>query len=246
MSGEACVSSLQGARVGERQNGGAGLRGRSLRRPFSMASGAGGEHPNTRRRGRVAPPCPCNKSCKTAVCTISLPTPKASATECPGADCCNTRRVRSWRKALGILGLIASLSLVVPAAAMAGGGGGGSAGDQQYVDPLSGSTQPSSPTTTHSQPPPTTTSAPPASTAPSTPSSSTGSSSSTSSATTTSSSVATTTAATTSTATASTLADPASSATLPRTGLDVSLAAVIGIVLFGSGLLVRRVLPDRT
>jgi LPXTG-motif cell wall-anchored protein len=41
------------------------------------------------------------------------------------------------------------------------------------------------------------------------------------------------------------VADPASSATLPRTGLDVWLAAVIGIALVGSGLLVRRVLPDR-
>src|SRR5690348_13127608 len=51
---------------------------------------------------------------------------------------CHTRRVSRRRQILALIVVAAALAMLAPATAMAGGGGG-SAGDQQYVDPLGGS-----------------------------------------------------------------------------------------------------------
>jgi cytoskeletal protein RodZ len=134
------------------------------------------------------------------------------------------------RQILGSLVVVAALSLLVPAVSMAGG----SAGDQQYVDPLggsgsSGSKSHSKSTTTH-PPAPTTTSP---STAPSSPPTT-----STSPAVISSNSTTSTTASTTSSSAHA--ADPSTSSTLPRTGLDVELAVAVGVGLLGAGLALRR------
>jgi LPXTG-motif cell wall-anchored protein len=51
--------------------------------------------------------------------------------------------VGRWRHILSCLAILASLTLLMPAAAVASGPGS-SAGDQQYVDPFGGSTTPTS------------------------------------------------------------------------------------------------------
>jgi cobalamin biosynthesis Mg chelatase CobN len=131
------------------------------------------------------------------------------------------------RQLLGSLAVIAALAMLVPSVALAGGGG--SAGDQQYVDPLAGSSpsgsksHSGSSSTTHSTAPSTSSSTSPASTPP--PSSSTGSTAVSSDATATSS--------------ASAKADPPST-TLPRTGMDVTLAVAIALGMLGAGVALRR------
>jgi cytoskeletal protein RodZ len=115
----------------------------------------------------------------------------------------------TWLVVLGVLALFGASSALAA---------GPSAGDQQYVDPLTGSTTPSS----HSNTP--------------------SSSSSTASPTPTASSSSATSSSTASTATgtASTGSTATSAATLPRTGYDGWLAAAIGAGLVGAGLAIRR------
>jgi LPXTG-motif cell wall-anchored protein len=117
--------------------------------------------------------------------------------------------------------LLAALALAVPAVTLASGGGG-SAGDQQYTDPFAGTPAPgkSKPKTTATTPPPTT------ATAPATPVPT----SATPVASTSSSSDPTTPTATIAASTAG---------TLPHTGYDDRLAAALGFVLVGGGLLIR-------
>ncbi len=118
--------------------------------------------------------------------------------------------------------LLGALALAVPAVTLASGGG--SAGDQQYTDPFAGTPAPgkSKPKTTATTPPPTTSTAP-AAPAPATPAP-------TPVASTSSSSDPTTPTATIASSTAG---------TLPHTGYDDRLAAALGFVLVGGGLLVR-------
>ena len=123
--------------------------------------------------------------------------------------------------------------LCAPAAALAQGGGG-SAGDQQYTDPLAGTTtgsqtQPASTTPASS---PTTTSAP----ATSTPSSTTPGSPTSSGQATTSAPATSDSAAPTAT-TASGTTD--SQKTLPFTGINLFALAGVGLGLTASGLLIR-------
>jgi hypothetical protein len=117
-----------------------------------------------------------------------------------------------------LLGAIGALALAVPAVSLAGGGS--SAGDQQYVDPLSGSSHHSTTTTAS---PATPTPAPVASASSSTP-------------------TATATAATSTTA-----ATGSSSASkqLPFTGMNVWLAAGIGLLMLGAGVGIRRAVRQR-
>jgi LPXTG-motif cell wall-anchored protein len=125
--------------------------------------------------------------------------------------------------------LLGALALAAPAVTLASGGGG-SAGDQQYTDPFAG-TAPgkSKPKTTTTSTP--TTSSQPATTTP---------------ATTTPAAAPTTTA--TPVASTATSSDPttptatiASTTTgeLPHTGYDGWLAATLGFVLVGGGLVLR-------
>jgi LPXTG-motif cell wall-anchored protein len=119
--------------------------------------------------------------------------------------------------------LLAALALAVPAVTLASGGG--SAGDQQYTDPFAGTPAPgkSKPKTTATTPPPATSTAP-AAPAPPPPTSATPVAS------TSSSSDPTTPTATIASSTAG---------TLPHTGYDDRLAAALGFVLVGGGLLIR-------
>jgi LPXTG-motif cell wall-anchored protein len=119
--------------------------------------------------------------------------------------------------------LLAALALAVPAVTLASGGG--SAGDQQYTDPFAGTPAPgkSKPKTTATTPPPATSTAPAA--APPPPPTS-----ATPVASTSSSSDPTTPTATIASSTAG---------TLPHTGYDDRLAAALGFVLVGGGLLIR-------
>jgi hypothetical protein len=131
--------------------------------------------------------------------------------------------VRSRRLTLSWLLVLAALALSGPAAAFANGP---SAGDNQYTDPLAGHHNHSGGGThTSTTPPPATPTA----------ASSSGASSATLSPTTPSSSAS---AATTTSAT--TAATSSSSQTLPVTGFDAALAAVIGVSLIGIGLMTRR------
>jgi LPXTG-motif cell wall-anchored protein len=131
--------------------------------------------------------------------------------------------MRFCRATLSWLLVVAALGLIGAAGALAT-----SAGDQQYIDPLSGST-----TTHHSTPAPSS-------------SSSSGSSSSSTQGSTAGSTAASTPSAATSasttatTATTATTGSQSSAATLPRTGFDAWLAAALGLVLFGTGVIVRR------
>jgi cytoskeletal protein RodZ len=121
------------------------------------------------------------------------------------------------RNALALLCLLGLAGFVVPAAALATGP---SAGDQQYIDPLSGSHHHSSSTTTSS---------------PTTPAASTPSSSATTS--------GTAAASVTTTASAGTTAAPAAASsgkTLPFTGLNVGLAAGVGVLMLAAGAGMRR------
>lgn len=126
--------------------------------------------------------------------------------------------MRSWRHIVSCFALFGVLVLSVPAAALAT-----SAGDQQYIDPLAGSTTPTSAT-----PPPRQTST--ASPAPA-PTSSSNSSS-------VSSTPTATTAASSSNAIAA--APAATATTLPYTGLNLWLCAALGCGLLGTGWTVRR------
>lgn len=132
-----------------------------------------------------------------------------------------------------LLLLLGALALAIPAVTLAAGGG--SAGDQQYTDPFGGSK-----TSATSTPAQTTTSSPaPAPTAPSSPasSSSSGSSGDTGS-------TAAAPASTTPTATAAGTSDSTTAAgtatTLPYTGYDSWMAGVLGLVMLGAGLSLRR------
>jgi LPXTG-motif cell wall-anchored protein len=148
---------------------------------------------------------------------------------------CNTRGVRVCRVTITWLLALGALLLLGPGAALASGP---SAGDQQYTDPLGGSSTPSSqPSSSSSSSSGSGTSS--GSSAPVTQgtSASAGSSSPTAS-TTTSTSTGATTAATTGTTTSS-----ASTSTLPRTGFDAWLAAGLGLALLGTGVAVRRRIP---
>jgi hypothetical protein len=191
------------------------------------------------RLGGAARSCRCKKSCKRCICNDFAANATDARNGAVGASGCNTQAVRSWREILTILVLIASLSVLAPAVSLASGGGN-SAGDQQYIDPLGGGSTQSGSTTTHSSSP-STTPTPSSSSAPST-SPAPATSPSTAGASTTSTAGASTTSTTTQ---SSAVADPASAATLPRTGLDVWLVGAVGIALVASGLAVRRVLARR-
>jgi hypothetical protein len=125
--------------------------------------------------------------------------------------------------AVGALPLLAggALALLVASPAQAQGGGTTtSAGDQQYLDPLSGSTsatpapKPSSPTTTTAAPPPTSAPSTPSTPAP---------------------------AATTATQTPTPASPPSAAAnTLPYTGLNLGLVIALGLGLLGGGLILLR------
>lgn len=133
----------------------------------------------------------------------------------------------SRRHALGALALLVTIVLSIPAAALAQ-----SAGNQQYIDPLAGQTQP----TTTSQP---------AASAPSASQSAPAGSSSSSSAPATGTSAASSQATTSTTeASASTQAtDPSSQSsarTLPFTGLDLVPCLIVACVLLGAGVVLRR------
>jgi cytoskeletal protein RodZ len=134
------------------------------------------------------------------------------------------------RRILICLILLGLFALVTPVMALAQGGGG-SAGDNQYTDPLSGSPPPTQ-TNTNTAPTTSTSSAPPAtSTAPSSDAT-----------TTTSTPTPTPTPAPTATAPTATIASSTgtgTSAQLPYTGYDGGLAAAIGFVLAGGGIVLR-------
>ncbi len=115
------------------------------------------------------------------------------------------------RNLMTALCLFGALAILVPAAALATGP---SAGDQQYVDPLGGSHHGSTTTTT----------APTTTTPAATPSSSTP--------------TATTSSASTTTATGS--SGSTGSKTLPFTGMNVWLAAGIGVFMLALGAGLRR------
>src|SRR5262249_22279032 len=120
---------------------------------------------------------------------------------------------------------------IAPPAALANGP---SAGDNQYTDPLAGQTTTTThtPTSTQTTPPPTSTS----------PSPSSGSSSAAPAATPATSSSTSTTAATTSTTSATSTSTAAGDPqqTLPMTGFDAAIAAALGALLLGAGVLIRR------
>jgi LPXTG-motif cell wall-anchored protein len=119
--------------------------------------------------------------------------------------------------------LLGALALAVPAVTVASGGG--SAGDQQYTDPFAGTPAPSKskPKTTATTPPPTTSTAP-AAPAPTTTQQATA--------------VAGTSTASDPTTPTATIASSTAS-TLPHTGYDGALAAALGFVLMGGGLVLR-------
>jgi hypothetical protein len=126
---------------------------------------------------------------------------------------------------------LVALVLLAPVAALAD-----SAGDQQYVDPLGGSTTPGTHKSSHpSSPSPSPTPSSQSSSAPTSPATSSASTA-----------TATTVAASSSTPAAS--SDPSgqsSTATLPFTGLDLWPSVAIGIGLLGSGVALRLVLRRR-
>jgi cytoskeletal protein RodZ len=129
------------------------------------------------------------------------------------------------RKLITCLIAAIAVALLVPATVLASGS---SAGDQQYVDPLAGS----SPGSTHSGG----SSAPsPGSSAPA----SSSSSSATSSAASSPSSSSTTTTGTTTSSTSST-SQATSGNTLPVTGYDAPLAVLTGFGLLALGTCLRR------
>jgi hypothetical protein len=136
-------------------------------------------------------------------------------------DRCNTRSVSSWHRVLTCLTVLCAVALLVPASAAAGT----SAGDQQYIDPLAGSGLPAnSGQSSHGGGPATASPAPTTTTA----------------APTTTTAVPTaTTASSTPPSSATTHADPPVK-TLPMTGLDLWLAAVVGMALIAAGLVLRR------
>jgi hypothetical protein len=120
------------------------------------------------------------------------------------------------------LALLGVIVLSTPAVAMAT-----SAGDQQYIDPLAGSSTP----TAASHPPPHTTTSSPSLVEPVPSSSSSVSSAPT----------ATTASAPSSTSSSAAPAAPAATAaTLPYTGLNLWLCALVGCGLLGAGWTVRR------
>jgi LPXTG-motif cell wall-anchored protein len=130
--------------------------------------------------------------------------------------------MRFCRVTVSWLLILAVLDLTGSAGALAAGP---SAGDQQYIDPLSGSTTPSS----HHSSPAASNSTPSGS---SSASSTQGSTSPQASAVVSASTSATTTAAATT--------SQSSAATLPRTGFDAWLAAGLGLALLGTGGMLRR------
>jgi LPXTG-motif cell wall-anchored protein len=134
---------------------------------------------------------------------------------------CNTRQVRVRRTSLTVLAVLAAAG--GPTSAVALADSGPSAGDNQYVDPLAGtSTTKSKTSTTHSATG--TTPAAPTSTISATPA------------------VTPAPVATTATSTATTAATTATStdASLPRTGDDTWLIAVLGVGMAGAGVVLRR------
>jgi len=125
-----------------------------------------------------------------------------------------------------LLVAVVGLMLLAPTALAAGP----SAGDQQYTDPLGGSSGQSNGGSTPPSSPPT-----PSSSA--TPSSSNSTAPSTAAASSTSSPTAV--AASSTSATAPTSSSTPSGA-LPRTGFNAWLGAALGVALLGAGLAVRR------
>jgi cytoskeletal protein RodZ len=137
--------------------------------------------------------------------------------------------VNSWQRLLFALTVLCAVALLGPVAALANGP---SAGDQQYIDPLSGthhhskSNSSSSSSTSSSSTPTSTGSTQP--TAPATPT------------TTTTAPAPAATSASSTPAAPSRSHDP-SGKTLPFTGFDVWLAAGLGLGLLASGVYLRRV-----
>ncbi len=131
--------------------------------------------------------------------------------------------------------LLAALALASPAAALAT-----SAGDQQYTDPLAG-THPTgtAPGSTHRSTHSTTSE----SSAPSPSSTSSGTGSSSSGVTTSSSPsprLSASASTSTSGSTSSTVGGRSGAGTLPRTGMNAWLVALLGAGMAGGGVLVRR------
>lgn len=150
---------------------------------------------------------------------------------------CNTEAMRRGLLIAGCTALLGALALLGAPVAVASCGG--SAGNQQYVDPLGsscGNTTTSSPSS--SSPSSTShTSTPVSSSSASGSPASNGSSSSTGSGTSGSSTSGTSTTSTTPTATTSSGKDPS---TLPYTGFNAWLGTLVGIMLAGLGVALRR------
>jgi hypothetical protein len=134
--------------------------------------------------------------------------------------------VSSWQRVLFALTVVCAVVLLGAAAALANGP---SAGDQQYIDPLSGShhhsksnTSSGSSSTTPTVTPTTSTPAP-------------------ATVTPTTSTTATSASSTPSTTTTSSGSHDPSGKTLPFTGFDVWLAAALGLGLLTTGVYLRRV-----
>jgi hypothetical protein len=142
----------------------------------------------------------------------------------------------SWRKALILLALLSAVALLGPTSALASGS---SAGDQQYVDPLGGSTgthhsHSTTSTSGSTSPPPVATPTPTATPPTATVTPATVTTTSTTPTATTSGSTST---APTRSSNAKSAGDPQ---TLPMTGFDAWLVAAIGLGLTASGMSLRR------
>ena len=133
--------------------------------------------------------------------------------------------------------VVLGVPLDVAPAAVSASGPGSSAGDNQYIDPLSGSStttsQTSAPATTAPQTTAAPTSSPPAATAPSGPGPSAGTQIAPSTQSTPSARASSSTTQTTPTATASSA--QTSDSTLPYTGLDVSVGAIVAAGFLAAG-----------
>jgi LPXTG-motif cell wall-anchored protein len=168
---------------------------------------------------------PADQSSPTAIAGSGAQTGEELPLKRQQPHCCNTRAVRRTRDTLICLSILGALVILAPAAAIASGPGP-SAGDQQYTDPLGGTT-----TGSHSSTPPQPASqpAPQPATPPATLTTTIGATSPASS----------TLASAPTTATSASSSQSAAN-TLPRTGLDASLAVAVGLILLAAGLALRR------